>query len=477
MSGTARGLTIPNVPIKSVSSPEVRGPNAALPGMIMEGDPAAPGVPGWWSRVRSSAGQRLGYALLDQVVYSFGNLVVYAMFRRHGTDRTFGAFMLTQRALDVVFQLCNVFLWGPFCFHLPALSDARQRIYRGSLLLQQVTLCAVCAGILWMLNLLSSGPVPGKYHEVFAPLIWTSLGITFREYTRRMYFSEMRFREAFWTEVATVVLQIAGMEWLVWRGEVSVGSALTVLSAGAIIVSLWWAVREWRTVQIGLRASLDDLRKDFELGRWLFVSNMVSLLSLQCNPWILSSLLGLPAVGAYTICEYPVNVPRVALTSLQNTMAPSMARSYAKGGRKSLNGLVRRFDTLLLAGSAVFVAIAWAAGPWFARLLFKSVPGDVRSVVVLLAFNLLALACTMARSYGLTAMGRADLTVYVNLLGFAVQAIAVVPLVHAFHLRGAAMALLLGTATTAVARAVVYAREVRKDVPSPQAELPEAQPA
>ncbi len=430
--------------------------------VVVEGDSGALPAAGWWSGVRSRSGLHLSYALADQVVYSFGNLVVAALFRRHGTDHGFGAYILTQRALDVIFQLCNVFLWGPFCFHMPGTAVARQAFYRGSVLMQQVTLCMLCAAALWGLSVWASGTAHLRYAEVFAPLVWTGLGITFREYTRRIYFAEMRFREAFWTDVATVVLQIAGMVWLVRQGRVDVGATLTMLSAAAIVVSLWWAAREWRTIRLSLHACLEDLRRDFALGRWLFGSNMVNLLSLQCNPWILSSLIGLPAAGAYAVCEYPVNVPRVALTSLQNAMGPSLARRLADGGRQAMNSLALRFDRLLLAGSVVFVVVAWLGGKWFTQAIFKSVPNEIRTVVFLLALNLLALAATMARSYALTALGRADLMFYVNLLGLAVQAIAVVPLVRAFHLAGAAGALLLGTAVTAVVRAIVYAREVRK---------------
>ena len=318
----------------------------------------------------------------------------------------------------------------------------------------------------------ASGPAHERYYDVFTPLIWTSIGITFREYTRRMYFADMRFREAFWTEVATTALQVGGMVWLVVRGNVHVGTTLTMLSAGAIVVSMWWVVREWNTHELSLSASFESLRSDFALGRWLFGTNMVGLLSLQCNPWILSSLLGVPAAGAYAVCEFPVNVPRVALTSLQNTMAPSMARRLAKGGRAALDKLVRRFDRSLLLGGGVFVVIAALAGRWFAHAVFKNVPSETRSVVVILAFNLLALACTMARSYGLTAIGRADSTFYVNVFGFVVQAACVVPLVHAFGLRGAAGALLLGTTAAALIRAWVYAHAI----PEPT-NVPEVQPA
>jgi len=443
---------------------------------------APPQATGWWAGARARAGSRLSYALADQVVYSFGNLVVAALLRRHRSEAEFGAYILTQRALDILFQLCNVFLWGPFCFQLPGTAAARQTLYRGSIVGQQIVVCVLASAALWGLSVWAGSPAHVRYAQVFAPLVWTSLGILFREFTRRMYFAEMRFREAFWTETATVVLQIAGVEWLLYRGNLTVGSTLTVLSAGAIIVSLWWVVTEWRAFRITFATCVEDLRRNFGLGRWLFGTNMVFMLSVQCNPWVLSALSGMPAAGVYAQCEFPVNIPRVALVSMQNTMAPSMSRRLAEGGRRALNELVTRMDRFLLLGALLFVGIMWFAGPWIVQLIFKSRPEGTHTIIMLLALNLLAMACTMARSYGLTTIHRADLTFYINVAAMAVQGALVVPLVHSFHVAGAALALLLGTTTAAILRAVVYSREIREPrdsqpVHDAAAKLAEAHPA
>ncbi len=416
-------------------------------------------APGLWAKARARVGKKMSYALADQVTYSFGNMVVAALFSRHAGAREFGMYILTQRSLDVLIQLCNVFSWGPYTFNLPQCEKERLRLYDGSMVAQQGLGCFLSVLLLWGASRWSSTPERGIYHGVFAPLVLTSVGILFREFTRRLYFAQMRFRVAFWTDVATVGLQVAGVEWLSVTHRLSVSAALHVLSAAAIVVSLYWIVSEWRTFGIRWSANVEDLRLNLKLGRWLFGGNMVFMVSSQCNPWVLSAMLGGASVGAYAVCESVVNIPRVALTSMQNIMAPMLARALADGGKPALRRMVARMDGLLLVGSVAFALVIAVAGPLLARLIFKA--NADYALLVLLALNFIAFAATMAQGYALTALNKAGYAFYAYLAGLVVQVVACVWLVHVYRLPGAALAMLAGSLMVIVVRQFYYSQQMR----------------
>jgi O-antigen/teichoic acid export membrane protein len=420
-----------------------------------------------WGRARTMVGERMTYALADQVVFSFGNMVVAALVARHSAVpdvvREFGMYILTQRAMDVAIQLCNVLLWGPFMFNSPGMAKERQSIFAGSVFLHQVVGCGLVAVAMFGASKWATTPQRGLYYGVFAPLVWTSAGILFREYTRRMYFAEMRMKEAFWTDVATNGLQILGVCWL-WRvHRLNVTNTLWMLCAGAVVVSFWWLVREWRTFEVRIEESWQDLRLNLRLGRWFAGSNLVFMASSQCNPWVLSELLGGASVGAYSVCEQVVNIPRVALVSLQNIMAPMMARAYADHGKAALNKMVRRMNVTLFSGAAVFAVGIALLGPWVARLIFsgKTVPANGRLIMVLLAANLVAYASTMAQSYGLSAMGKADAPFYSNMVGLLAQVAVSLYLIRTMHVPGAGVAMLVGSIVVLGARQVYYLRAMQ----------------
>ncbi len=413
-------------------------------------------------RTRAALQGRLSYALADQVVYSFGNMVVAALIARHAPARDFGVYILTQRTMDVLIQLCNTLSWAPFTFNLQQTPVERQGSYRGSVFLQQVTACLLATLLMAAAAHWTASPTLGVYHGTFASLIFASGVILFREFNRRMYFAEMRMREAFWTELATVALQVAGVEWLYRTHRLDVPHTLAVLALGAGALGLWWLLREAHTLRIRLRDTLADTRRNFRLGRWLLGSNFVFMASSQCNPWILSAVFGGGTVGSYAVCESVVNIPRVALVSLQNVFAPILSRAFAEGGKPLLRERVRRLDRMLLVGSLVCAAAIASVGPWVARLIFHNVPGNARMILVLLGLNFVAFAATLAQSYALSAIDRAGPTLYANLAGLAVQFSVVFFLVRHLQVPGAAFAMLLGSIVVLAVRQFAYSREMKR---------------
>jgi O-antigen/teichoic acid export membrane protein len=414
-----------------------------------------------WERTRRLLGPRLTYAFADQVVYSFGNMIVAALLSRHSAAREFGIYILTQRALDLIIQLCNVFLWGPLAYNLASTEENRRSLYRGSVFMHQLVACGGATLVMWAATSWSSTPSRGLYYGVFYPLVAASAGIVFREYTRRMYFCEIRMKEAFWTDVATVVLQIAGVEYLYLAHRLNVTNTLWILSLGAVLVSLWWLAREWRRLTFGFNESLADMRRNMRLGRWFLGANMVFMASSQLNPWLLSGLLGGVSVGAYAICESVVNIPRVALTSMQNMMAPTMARAYAEGGKSELRRQVHHMDRLLFAGATIFGIIIYFLGPAIATVIYKkNVPADAHIILLLLVYNFVAYAATMAQSYALSAIDKAGYTFYANLAGLIAQVGVSFWLVRHFNVPGAAAALLIGSVTVMAVRQFFYTRQM-----------------
>ena len=307
----------------------------------------------------------------------------------------------------------------------------------------------------------ASTPGRGVYYGTFQPLVLTAGIILFREFNRRMYFADMRMREAFWTEVATVALQIAGVEFCFRTGRLDVTHTLRALAAGAGLAGLWWIAREARTLSLHLGDLLHDTALNFRLGRWLLGSNFVFVASNQANPWILSAVFGGSSVGAYAVCESIVNIPRVALVSLQNVFAPVLARAFADGGKPLLRQRVARIDRMLTLGSVAAAVLITAFGPFAARVIFgKSIPANARAILLLLGLIFVAFAATMAQGYALSAVDRAGPTLLANVAGLVAQAASAFLFVSPFGVPGAAAALCLGSVVVLLVRQVFYNREV-----------------
>ena len=153
------------------------------PGMTGIGEETEVGAleeAGWVARVRGMLSEKMSYALGDQVVFSFGNMIVAALISRHCTSWEFGIYILTQRAVDVALQLCNVFFWAPFVFNLPGTPEERRPRYLGSVTLHQTIACVLTVGVMWLMTKWAHTPERGIYYGVFAPLMLTTAGLMFR---------------------------------------------------------------------------------------------------------------------------------------------------------------------------------------------------------------------------------------------------------------------------------------------------------
>ena len=416
----------------------------------------------WHARLRSKVNPRYVYAILDQFIVSCGNLFVYASVARHCPTAEYGIFYLALRSLDILNQLCNVLIWGPFTFNLPQLKGDRGKWYLGSAFVHQLSVNAFGVVVLLAFAAFTHYRGDTTYSALFLPLAVPSVLIIFREFTRRMYFSQMRFRNAFFTDAATTALQIAGVLYLVHRHTVSYAHALWVLSASCLAVSLYWLMSEGHRLHFNLDSIRNDFKLNLQLGRWFFGSNMLFVASAQANPWILTAAIGPASVAGYAFCDQVVTIPRVALTSIQNTMAPSMSRAVAEGGKEALRKVVARMDRILIAGSAAFTIGIMLFGPWVSRTIFHHSPEHARLILCFLALNLLAYAAALAQSYGLSAINRAQLNFYAGIFGLVVQLVLAVVLVHRMGVAGVALALFAGSLVVLGARIFYYMREMRR---------------
>jgi O-antigen/teichoic acid export membrane protein len=105
--------------------------------------------------------------------------------------------------------------------------------------------------------------------------------------------------------------------------------------------------------------------------------------------------------------------------------------------------------------------LVWALAPCGAALIYKRVPAGTRSLALLLGINLALYACRLPQSFGLTALRRAQGTLYASAWGVGVQACLCWMLIRRFHLPGAAISLGLGSLAALLVREVLYRREMR----------------
>ncbi len=177
-----------------------------------------------------------------------------------------------------------------------------------------------------------------------------------------------RFRRLILAQSVNVALTVALMSLLWIAGRLDVKMALVVggiTAAVAGLLSLALVPKDWRRAlgSRGLRGKWlngqplggDESRQLLSFSRWIWVSNIFSIIAVQIDVLLLNYFLPLPVVGVYVLSRNLAQKASAVNLSIHTVLVPTVSRLGEAGGRRAY---VRRSlaRSLLLAGAILLVA-------------------------------------------------------------------------------------------------------------------------
>jgi O-antigen/teichoic acid export membrane protein len=226
---------------------------------------------------------------------------------------------------------------------------------------------------------------------------------------------------------------------------VLLGIALAVVSSLVTLMAVRPRIR-WRGA---LRFQHALMRSDWRFSLGMFAAQAAGAIVYQADR-ILVSTLGSPAMaGLYAICTSVANKSSAAVSSLTSFVFPHAAQLASSNQREAFAGLLHALNRAIavLVIPALLPAV-WLSGPflklWIGAFASPEVIGAFRVLVV--AFALPAFGVPV--SSVLAGTGNSGLPARFAWLTVAVIIAALVLLVPAFGLVGAAIAMLVANSTS-----------------------------
>jgi O-antigen/teichoic acid export membrane protein len=259
-------------------------------------------------------------------------------------------------------------------------------------------------------------------------------------------------REVLWRlSGVTAGLVVAVPTAFAWRNAWALVSSVVAAQAVETACSYW--IEPYRP---RLRADAAQMRELFLLGRWFFWSNIVSFVGLQLDSLGVGKILGATALGFYQMAHQLAFLPASQLgTHVQGVIFPAFSKLAAVLDlRRAL------FRTLILVASAVIPVALFLT--LFADPMVLLVLGEkwrpIAPVVKALAWAGAAAALTKVTGPLLQAAGRPELQVRASVHETLVLAVLLYPLMKAFGISGAALALLVAALWLLGVQAAMVAR-------------------
>lgn len=391
------------------------------------------------------------WSLADQGVVSVGNFATNILLARNVVEYDYGVFAILFGVMLFLNSIHTSFVSYPLSVkgatvELPGL----QRFTGHSLLLT----------VLLSLPLMAAAAVAAVVLKRGDLVIWLGGALLFwqvQETLRRALMAHLRYREAIWGDAIHFLGQSAVIFVFAWWGELNLHVAFVAMclaaAAGAAIQAIQLGLQRIRRAEW-----VEFLRISWDLGRWMLLSSLVGVVSLQVVPWVLAYFYGVDESGRLAAITTILGVIHPVLFGISSLIVPAASRALLRGPRAAwrvgikytLLGsvLVAPYYLLVAAIPVVVLRVFYGTGSPYEDLTLA-----LRMLVVCHAVDFLG---TMLGGL-LGGMGHSRWFFIANLAGMIATAAVSLPLTVLMGINGT----LIGAIVAAVARlvwCVVYLR-------------------
>lgn len=291
-------------------------------------------------------------AVSDQGVVSLGNFFTGILLARHFPQSEYGTYALIIGILISANTLHSSLITYPLSVY-GAKADAKRlgQLVTGSLLLTLGVSLVLNVGVfaaLWFLHR------PDLAISIFGvSLLWQ-----FQETLRRGLLSRLRYGEALWGDSLSYLGQ-AGLVWFLIQGK---GLMLDVVFITMMFTSGLAAFLQ--AFQLGLRsvsskAVLNFAKEFWNFGRWILLTNLMTVLVIQIFPWSLKFFHGAEATASFQVIVNILGVSNPILFSLGSLIIPAVTQANMEGKRDEVGEIAWKyalpFGSLLLIYYAVLL--------------------------------------------------------------------------------------------------------------------------
>jgi O-antigen/teichoic acid export membrane protein len=411
--------------------------------------------------------ERASWTLIDQGVVSAGNFLLNVLLARTLSEADYGKFALFLGAIFILRTFDYSFISYPLSVRLCVVNDDERRRLLGNTALLTVFLSLVLV-IAMALGTTLLGADDIRLPACLCFLCWQA-----QETSRRCLLADFRYRAAVAGDGTAHVGQALLIVLLAWLGNVTLPSALYVMSATFAIGALVHASK--------LRFAWPDFsqtrplaHENFSLGKWSLVNYQLVLFRGQLFPWMLAGAAGTAATASFQAAANIAAMIAPITLGIGNTIPQVAAHAHCTGG---VIGASRAVYGYALFGLAPILVIC-AAAVLMPELLLRTVYGSSSPyLAAAMGLQLLAVAGVLdyiadVANKTLLGVQAGRLASLVSVAAFAAAAVLAFALIGRLGVFGACLGLLIANLVRACGAVLAIAWLIageKSRVPAPPA--------
>ena len=335
------------------------------------------------------------------------------------------------------------------------------QVYSGSVLIHQLVL--ILLGLIGLSVAAVWLPRGSGWSSIVLVLLAFSPFLLLREFVRQFSMSRLRPGIALSIDCGVCVLQLAGLAWFGWNGQLTIPLAFGIAGVSCLLAAAAWFVMRRNDFSIDLRATLSDWQNNWAFSRWPLLGQFTGSATPYFIPWIVVASHGASAAGLFAACSTLVGLSRMFVAGVNNVVIPRASRAYALEGASGLRHILRNTTLLYSITLGGFCLLVLIAGEFAAVATFGDKYSGSGAIMTFLALNVLATSLGQTAGNGLFAVLQPRANFVADIVSLLVTLAAAAALVPTWGATGAAAATFVGTASGAVWRSFTL-RQVLRDV-------------
>jgi len=411
-------------------------------------------------------GLRSALALFDQGFTSATGFGVNYLLARWLQAEIYGAFAVSFAGFLFVAGFHNVILLEPLSVIGPSRYPESLREYFGAQIAVHLILVGVFSAVVFPANLVlwrvyPSNPLSGSVTGCclalpFLLLLWLA---------RRMCYAQHRPGIAVAGSIAYFSVVILGLFLLHHTGNVSPINAFLLMGSASFIAACI-LLR-----QIGVTATSifprsmvlcrTAIRENWAYGRWLVGSAALFSIANQTQTFLVAGFFGLGAAGILRAMQIPSLLMTQIIGAISLLVLPAFSHDFGRGfvARLRQKALFSSIFLAAMAGCFAILLIFLAAPA--EHLLFGGKYSHYAWLIPIFAIMPVATAASVGSSSALRASQKTHFDLIANAVAAPVCILSALGFMHWWGLAGAAISMVLSTATTSVVTWLFFYQQPR----------------
>lgn len=391
--------------------------------------------------------------IFDQGLYSLTNFLTGVLLARTLLKEDYGIYILALSFIITIMGIQRAIITVPYTVYNKGYEQKDLETYTGSTFVHQLILLSISI----VICLVVSEVFFLKGKEFYSNLIisitfsFAATGVLLRDFVRSFLLARLHIWQSVFMGIFINIIQLSILWFLYLQNKLTIYNSFLIIGGCSLLPALI-VFLTWHNITIYKNKIVLDFLNNFKLGKWIFGSSIIFMLSSQSYPWMLSIFADNRSVAVLGVTSSLANILGPFLQGIYSFILPKMAHSRKEHTFLGVIAIMKKAIAFLAVIFGLWLIVGILFGDQLLSLIYSSKYYGYSYILIIVIISSFISGITSPIYAALEALERADISFKSLLGGLIVTLFIGVFLIYKWGIYGAAIGMLLSNLTNSSLR-------------------------